>query len=136
MHGARRTAQRARICKAGADMSLEIQPIMNSAVEEVFDFKTCCGMRVFDQNLEIRITNRKNHPVYVQSFFDLIDAEISLRIETLMPHGTRRIEPGETVAFYCTMDESRWKKARRIVFHDTAGNRYAVDVCNGPAAGP
>ncbi len=30
---------------------LEIHPIMNSAVEEIFGFKTCCGLRAFDQNL-------------------------------------------------------------------------------------
>jgi urease beta subunit len=110
-------------------MSLEIQPIMNSAVEEIFGFKTCCGMRAFDLNLEIRITNRKDRPVYVQSLFDCMDAEASYRVDTLMPHGTRRIAPGETIAFYCTMDENRWTKAKRIVFYDTEGNPYAVNRC-------
>ncbi len=49
-------------------MTLFIRPIMNSSVEEIFAFKTCCGMRVFDQNLEIQITNQKDYPVYVQSY--------------------------------------------------------------------
>jgi hypothetical protein len=35
-------------------MTLFIRPIMNSSVEEIFAFKTCCGLRVFDQNLEIQ----------------------------------------------------------------------------------
>lgn len=107
-------------------MTLFIRPIMNSSVEEIFAFKTCCGMRVFDQNLEIQITNRKDYPVYVQSHFDLLDPSGAHRVETLMPHGTQRIASGQTIAFYCTMDESRWAKAEKIVFHDTEGEEYAL----------
>ena len=44
-------------------MTLFIRPIMNSSVEEIFAFKTCCGMRVFDQNLEILITNQNDYPI-------------------------------------------------------------------------
>jgi len=107
-------------------MTLFIRPIMNSSVEEIFAFKTCCGMRVFDQNLEIQITNQKDYPVYVQSTFDLLDPSGAHRVETLMPHGTQRIASGETIAFYCTMDESRWAKAEKIVFHDTEGEEYPL----------
>jgi len=38
-----------------------------------------------------------------------------------MPHGTQKLAPGETMAFYCTMDESLWARAEKIVFHDTEG---------------
>jgi hypothetical protein len=109
-------------------MTLFIRPIMNSSVEEIFAFKTCCGMRVFDQNLEIQITNRNDHPVYVQSYFDLLDRSGSHRIETLMPHGTQRIASGETIAFYCTMDERRWEEAQQIIFYDIEDNWYAVPI--------
>jgi hypothetical protein len=101
---------------------------MNSSVEEIFAFKTCCGLRVFDQNLEIRITNRNDYPVYVQSYFDLLDSSGVHRVETLMPHGTQRIASGETIAFYCTMDESLWAKAQRIVFHDTDGKDHSLEL--------
>jgi len=109
-------------------MTLFIRPIMNSSVEEIFAFKTCCGMRVFDQNLEIQITNQKDYPVYVQSYFDLLGRCGSHRMETLMPQGTQKIAPGETMAFYCTMDESLWAKAEKIVFHDTDGQEYPVEL--------
>jgi hypothetical protein len=115
----------APICRSSA-MTLFIRPIMNSSVEEIFAFKTCCGMRVFDQNLEIQITNQNDYPVYVQSYFDLVDRLGSHRIETLMPHGTWRIASGETIAFYCTMDESRWAKAEKIIFHDMEGKEYPL----------
>jgi len=99
---------------------------MNSSVEEIFAFKTCCGMRVFDQNLEIQITNQNDYPVCVQSYFDLLYSSGVHRVETLMPHGTQEIASGETIAFYCTMDESLWTRAEKIVFHDTDGEEYSL----------
>jgi len=107
-------------------MTLFIRPIMNSSVEEIFAFKTCCGMKVFDQNLEIQITNQYDYPVYVQSYFDLLDPSGAHRVETLMPHGTQRISSGETVAFYCMMDETRWSRAEKIIFHDTEGRAHSL----------
>jgi len=107
---------------------LKIRMIMNSPVEDVFAFRTCCGAKVFDQNLEIQVTNRGDMPVEVPSYFDLIDEFGSHRVDTLMPHGVHRIEPGETKAFYCTMDENRWKAAQQVVLYDTRGNNYSTNV--------
>ncbi len=50
---------------------LEIRPIMNSAMEEILAFKTCCGLKMFDQNLEILIRNTGNDPVTIPSCFRL-----------------------------------------------------------------
>jgi hypothetical protein len=109
-------------------MTLFIRPIMNSSVEEIFAFKTCCGLQVFDQNLEIQITNQNDYPVYVQSYFDLLGSSGTHRIETLMPHGTQRVASGETIAFYCTMDETLWARAEEIIFHDTEGKEYSLEL--------
>ena len=109
-------------------MTLFIRPIMNSSVEEIFAFKTCCGARVFDQNLEIHVTNQNDYPVYVQSYFDLLDPSGVHRVETLMPHGTQRIASGETIAFYCTMDEGLWARAEKIIFHDTEGEEHSLEL--------
>ena len=109
-------------------MTLFIRPIMNSSVEEIFSFKTCCGMRVFDQNLEIQITNQNDDPVYVQSYFDLQVPSGLKRVETLMPHGTQKIASGETIAFYCEMDESLWAGAEKIIFHDSEGREHALEL--------
>ena len=107
---------------------LEIRPIMNTPVEEIFEFRSCCNIRAFDQNLEIHVTNRSDHTVGVPSYFDLKTAQESRRIETLMPHGEQRIGSGETIAFYCTMDERLWNAAHQIVFYDSEGNNYSVNI--------
>jgi hypothetical protein len=109
-------------------MTLHIHPIMNSAVEEIFAFKTCCGVRVFDQNLEFLITNKGKRLVRIPSYFDMEEISGFDRVDTLLPHGEQAVAPGQTVAFYCTMDEDRWKKVRQVVFYDTEGNRYAVKM--------
>ncbi len=112
-------------------MMLEIRPIMNTPTEEILEFRSCCNIRAFDQNLEILVTNRSEHMVAVPSYFDLKTEEESRRIETLMPHGEQRIGPGETIAFYCTMDEKQWNAAQQMVFYDHEGNPYSVDLDDG-----
>lgn len=105
---------------------LEISAIMNSAVEEIFAFKTCCGARAFDQNLEILIRNRGIRAVTVPSYCDIHGSQGTRRITTLMPHGDQQIRPGEVKAFYCMMDEVLWKEARELVFYDRDANAYRV----------
>ena len=109
-------------------MTLIIRPIMNSAVEEIFAFKTCCGQRVFDQNLEIQLTNTGDFPVVVPAYFDLEGKLGSRRIMTLMPPGELQILPGETRAFYCEMEERLWEAAEEVVFYDLEGNRHGVRI--------
>lgn len=101
---------------------------MNTAAEEILAFKTCCGMRAWDQNLEILVRNTGPRPMVVRGYFDMEGDEGRERVRTVMPPGDRKVGPGEIVAFYCTMDEERWKKARRVVFFDARGNEYAAPV--------
>jgi hypothetical protein len=107
---------------------LEIRFLMNSAVEEIFAFKTCCGLKLFDQNLEIHLTNRGRTPVLVPSHFDLEIPEGVQRFDHLLPAGDLRIEPGEIKAFYCSMDETLWERAGKVVFYDREGNSYPVEI--------
>jgi hypothetical protein len=107
---------------------LEIRLIMNSAVEDIFAFKTCCGLKMFDQNLEIHLINRGRTPVDVPSRFDLETPEGIRRYDNLLPPGDLRIKPGEIKAFYCSMDENLWEKSRGLVFYDQEGNRYPVPI--------
>jgi len=109
-------------------MTLDIRPIMNSAVEDIFAFKTCCGVRAFDQNLEFLITNQGKRLIRIPSYFDMEEQSGCHRVDTLLPHGEQAVAPGRTVAFYCAMDEDRWKKVQQVVFYDTEGNRYAVKI--------
>lgn len=105
---------------------LDIRIIMNSAVEEIFAFKTCCGSQVFDQNLEIQVFNRGKKPVTMKSCLDL-EGEFGVhRVDTLMPQGEQLVDPGTVTAFYCYMDEALWKRSRRMIFHDDTGNAYPV----------
>jgi hypothetical protein len=101
---------------------------MNSAIEEVLGFKTCCGLRMFDQNLEIHLKNRGDRPIVVLSYFDLVGVCGSKRVTTLTPPGQQCIEPSEIIAFYCSMDETRWRESSAMVFYDTDGNAYRVDL--------
>ncbi|HMK33668.1 MAG TPA: hypothetical protein VK463_01280 [Desulfomonilaceae bacterium] len=99
---------------------------MNSSVEEILAFKTCCGLRMFDQNLEIHILNQGDVPVVVPSSFAL-EGHFGVRhIDTLVPSGKVEIPPGTITAFYCSMDEALWNEATRMVFRDEKGNAYPV----------
>lgn len=91
-------------------------------------FKTCCSLRVSDQNLEIHVRNTGEDPVVVPSLFDLVGEGQIKRIETLMPHGRHRIDPGKTMAFYCSMDEQLWQRASALIFYDDDGKRYVVPI--------
>lgn len=108
--------------------SLEITVVFDSCVEQVFAFKTCCGAKSFDQNLEIRIRNVGDEAVTLPSSALLEGDEGSERIDYLMPSGPLRVAPGEIRAFYCTMDEPRWKRVRRLVLRDQEGSRYVVEI--------
>ncbi len=107
---------------------LEIRINMNSPMEHVLSFKTCCGLNLFEQNLEILVTNRGNKDIVVPSYFDLEGDHGLKRIHTLVPPGEHRIEPGDVMAFYCFMDETRWNTSRNLVLYDNQGNRYSFSI--------
>jgi hypothetical protein len=110
---------------------LTLRVIMNSACEAVFGFKTCCGLKAADQNLEVQVVNRGDRPVIVPSFFDLETDEGVKRYEHLLPHGRHELQPGEIKAFYCYMDPVEWARARRLAMVDGDGRVYSVDLPNG-----
>jgi hypothetical protein len=107
---------------------LKIRYIMNSDVEEILAFRTCCNLKMFDQNLEIHITNQGEKPVQLPSYFDLETLTETKRITTLTPSGEQVLPPGEMKAFYCFMDESLWAQARTMTFYDTSGNGYSINI--------
>ncbi|MFA5183360.1 MAG: hypothetical protein WC405_18775 [Syntrophales bacterium] len=108
---------------------VHIRVIMNSAVEEVFNFKTGCCLHLFDQNLEIQVENRRQLPVIIPSYFDLESEDSTVRrITTLMPGGNQEIRPGDIKAFYCQMDEQLWSRAKSLTFYDNEGNSYATAI--------
>jgi len=107
---------------------LEIRIIMNSAVEEIFAFKTCCGVKVFDQNLEILVKNRGDRTVILMSSFDLEGEHATKRIDAVTPPGEHPLVAGEIKALYCYMDETDWASANAIVLYDREGNRYPVKI--------
>jgi len=100
--------------------------IMNTAVEDVIAFK-CCSLP--DQNLEIQVRNTGNRPVMVPGYFKL-DAKSgeSLRIDHAYPPWGQTLEPGDSVAFYCSMDERVWEKYRTLTIFDGDGNGYSVPI--------
>ena len=107
---------------------LEFTIIMDSEVEEVLSFKTCCSAQVMDPNLEIRVSNNGTKPVTVKSQFDLQTEDQTIHFPCLYPPGSQQIPPGETRAFYCQMEEAVWQAARKLTFQDSEGTRYPVLV--------
>ncbi len=108
---------------------LDIRIIMNSPMEDILAFRTCCSLKMFDQNLEVHVTNRGADPVIVPSYFDVEgESGFRRRVDTLIPSGKHRIGADETIAFYCYMDEALWNQSRRAVFYDSAGTEYPVEI--------
>ena len=110
--------------------TLEISLIMDSSVGDVFAFKTCCGLKADDQNLEIQLKNTSNGAVNIPSRMELIGPGETKIVDNLMPHGLLKIAPGEIKAFYCQMDPVQWGAARAVVFFDDAGNRYTTPIAH------
>lgn len=125
---------RGRDRAAGED--IEILPIMDSEVEAVFAFKTCCGIRAFDQNLEIQVRNRGESPVVIQSRFDLQGPDFEERVAAVFPQGGLCLGPGEIRALYAQMDATRWSRAERIVLYDAAGRAYGKALSQGVSPVP
>lgn len=111
---------------------LKIKVLMNSAVEDIFAFKTCCGARSIDQNLEIHLTNQGREPVNVASRMEMTGADGVERVDCLMPYGVHRIAPHATHAFYCTMDPAKWASVHELAFFDDQGRRHSVLIDHQP----
>jgi hypothetical protein len=108
---------------------VHIRVIMNSAVEDVFNFKTGCCLHLFDQNLEIHVENRRQLPVIIPSYFDLEGEDGAVRrIATLMPAGNQEIRSGDIKAFYCQMDDQLWNRSKSLTFYDKEGNSYPIEI--------
>ena len=105
---------------------IEISVQMNSAVEAVLNFKTCCGLQAHDQNLEIRVENSGDEAVELPARFHLEVDGKQLPFFHLMPAEGLSVAPGEIKAFYCHMDEALWARAERIVLFDRQGGIYPV----------
>jgi len=100
---------------------LKIRVIMNSPVEEILAFK-CCHM--LDQNLEIHLRNLGQEPLAVPSSCELVNEGERMRIDYLYPQGGYVVQPGEIVAFYCSLPEPVFEKYRSIVFRDGRGREH------------
>ena len=100
---------------------LDVKIILNSHMEEVLAFK-CCGLP--DQNLEMHVYNIGDHPVTVSGIFTLENEKESLTCNHLFPPWEQEIQPGDAVAFYCSMDERDWNKYSTLAISDKEGNVY------------
>ena len=107
---------------------IEIKVNMNSDVEDVLAFKTCCSLQAQDMNLEILVTNHGLAPVEMPSHFDLHTDQGAKRISSVVPAGGIRIAPGEVKAIYCQMDEVLWTSASGIVLFDSAGGEFPAEI--------
>jgi len=100
---------------------LDVKIIMNSYMEEVLAFK-CCGLP--DQNLELHVYNKGDYPATVSGSFNLENENETLTCNHLFPPWDQQIQPGDGVAFYCSMDERDWNKYSTLAISDKEGNVY------------
>ena len=107
---------------------LLIKVIMNSAVEEILAFK-CCHM--LDQNLEIHLKNLGQEPLSVPSSCELVNERDRMRIDYLYPQGGYVVQPGELVAFYCSLPDEVFEKYQSIVFRDAVGREHTAPLRPG-----
>jgi len=107
---------------------LLIKVIMNSPVEEILAFK-CCHM--LDQNLEIHLKNLGQEAVSVPSSCELVGERDRMRIDYLYPQGGYLVQPGEIVAFYCSLQDEVFEKYRSIVFRDALGREHTAPLRSG-----
>ncbi len=104
---------------------LEIRIYMDTPMRAVLDFKCC---KIADQNLEIHLVNAGEEPITVLNHFDLENDRETYRVDWLWPPTEHPLEPGESSAVYCMMDEDVFAMFSRIVFYDTAGRAWRETI--------
>ncbi len=101
-------------------------PHMDSGSGEILAFKTCCGLSLRDQNLEILVKNEGETPRRVQSRFEAVAADGVHRVDNLLPSGVQDVPPGQSIAFYVQMDEEIWKRTETLRFFEEDGKVHTV----------
>jgi hypothetical protein len=104
---------------------LKVKIIMNSVMEEVLAFK-CCSIP--NQNLEMHVRNTGDRPVIVPGRFNLENEKGILECNHLFPPWEQTIQPGTGVAFYCSMDQSKWERYQTLTIFDAEGNSYSFSI--------
>lgn len=105
---------------------LAVKAVMGSSCEEILSWKCC---QFHDQNLEIQLTNAGAAALVVPSYCDFCmpvggGEEVRDRVDYLLPHGSIRLEPGESCSYYCYMDENKFYKYKSVIFYDDQGHAY------------
>lgn len=113
---------------------ITVRPIMNSCAEDVLAFKTCCSLKMFEQNLEIILENNGENTVVIQGYFDLVGDYGKKRITNLVPPGEIVVESNDCIACYCNMDEELWNRSQRIRFYNRNGAAYETIIRGHSAA--
>lgn len=109
---------------------LEVTVIPDSPVAEIFACK-CCGGGLPDQNLEIRVANRSDVAVTLQSRFRLEGANGVLDWAAVCPAGGRSIAPGDVAALYADVDPAVLARFRVIVLFDDRGRAHPFSLAGG-----
>lgn len=104
---------------------LDIQVVINTPLEEVFNFKCLAAS---DQNLEIRLRNDGDNILDILSYCDFFGEGETIRVNYLYPQEPQKIVPGDSVAFYCYMDENRFKTFQKIAIYDSEGHKYMKNL--------
>jgi len=94
-------------------------------MEEVLAFK-CCNIP--NQNLEMHVRNIGDRPVTVTPRFILENEKGALECSHLFPPWEQMLNPGQAVAYYCSMDPLLWEQYEMLTIRDKEGNAYRFPV--------
>ncbi|MFH1888095.1 MAG: hypothetical protein ABIM40_15520 [Pseudomonadota bacterium] len=101
---------------------------MNSGIEDVLAFK-CCNMA--DQNLEIHVENLGTETVFVAPRMILSGGGQEYVVNNLYPPGGWTLAPGETGAFYVSLDPDLWDRYHTVELTDGRGARHCFSIVKG-----
>ena len=96
---------------------------------DVLEFRTCCGLKLDDQNLQVVAENRGPEPVELVSRLELETKDgKTVSIENLYPQPSQVVPPGQSALFTSWIDEGAWAGCTSGTMRDTRGNTYRVVV--------
>ncbi len=104
---------------------LQVSVLINTPMEAVFAFK-CLSSQ--DMNLEIRIRNDGDVAATMLSRCVFAGEKETMAVDYLYPAGPQIIAPGDAAAFYCFMDEEKFRAFDTVELFDAEGRSYSVGL--------
>ncbi|RME24878.1 MAG: hypothetical protein D6806_08870 [Deltaproteobacteria bacterium] len=113
----------------GTEGKLTVRARLCQDTCDVLEFRTCCGLKLDDQNLQVIAENGGPAPVELVSRleFECRDGK-TVTVENLYPQPSQVVPPGQGALFTSWIDEAAWSKCLRGTMRDKEGKAYPVEL--------